>query len=170
MVSARPAPPRAVLLMGVAGSGKTTIGRQLAAALRWTFRDADDFHPPANIAKMAAGIPLTDADRVPWLRALHGVIAASLDRDEPLVVACSALRQRYRAILTDGLQDVHLVHLHGDYEVILSRLQQRQGHFMKPALLDSQFAALEPPGDALRVDVSESPETIIAHIRSALSL
>lgn len=170
MVSAPSGAPRAIVLMGVAGSGKTTIGRQLAAALGWTFRDADDFHPPGNIAKMAAGIPLADADRVPWLRALHSALAASLARDDRLIVACSALRHRYRVILLEGLPDVRLVHLRGDYETILGRLQQRQGHFMKPAMLESQFATLEVPEDALAVDVAAAPETIVAHIRSALSL
>lgn len=170
MAPAPSALPRAIILMGVAGCGKTTIGRQLAADLGWTFRDADDFHPPANIAKMAAGTPLADADREPWLRALRACIDASLARGESLVLACSALRAGYRSILSEGRTDVHLVHLRGDYELIRSRLQQRQGHYMRAVMLESQFATLEPPENALTISIDASPETIVAQIRSALSL
>lgn len=170
MVPADSAVTRAIVLMGVAGSGKTTIGRQLAATLGWEFHDADDFHPAANVAKMAAGTPLTDADREPWLRAIRSCIDASIARGDSVVIACSALRAAYRVILTAGRDDVRVVHLSGDYRLILDRLQQRQGHFMRPAMLESQFATLEAPTDALTVSVDDTPDAIVATIRSALSL
>jgi len=159
-----------VLLMGVAGSGKTTIGRILAAALGWGFRDADEFHPPANVAKMGAGLPLDDRDRGPWLAAIRAHIEEKLARDENAVVTCSALKESYRrAVVVDGLQ-VKLVHLTGDPALIAQRLNARRGHFMKPAMLQSQFEALEAPHGALVVDVAPPPEVIVAQIRAALSL
>jgi carbohydrate kinase (thermoresistant glucokinase family) len=154
--------------MGVAGSGKTTIGRRLAAELGWTFRDADAFHPPANIAKMTRGAPLDDADRQPWLAAIRKFIAETLARGGQAVVTCSALKENYRRILVSDRTHVKLVHLAGDYDLILRRLEQRQGHFMKPAMLRSQFESLEPPGDALNVDIAQSPAAIVAQIRHAI--
>lgn len=160
--------PLVIVLMGVAGSGKTTIGHELAAALGWSYRDADAFHPPANVAKMSAGIPLTDADREPWLEAIRAHIDGCLARGENAVVSCSALRERYRRVLTDGTNQVQLVHLAGDYGLILQRLEHRQGHFMKPEMLQSQFAALEAPTDALTVDIALPPAAIVAEIRRTL--
>jgi len=162
--------PTIVVLMGVAGSGKTTIGQKLAAELGWPFRDADEFHPAANIAKMAAGIPLEDEDRRPWLDALRSYIRRMVASGQGAVVTCSALRERYRAVLTDGLSAVRLVHLAGDFNLILARLGARSGHFMKPEMLESQFATLESPQNALTIDVAQSPDAIVAEIRTSLSL
>ena len=158
-----------VLLMGVAGSGKTTIGRQLAVELGWKFADADDFHPPANVAKMSAGVPLDDSDRAPWLAAIRLYIDARLERNENAVVTCSALKEKHRAVLLGPAPGVKLVYLHGTRELLWSRISARQGHFMKPAMLDSQLATLEEPVDALAIDIAQSPEQIIAGIRSALA-
>lgn len=162
--------PTVIVLMGVAGSGKTTIGRQLAATLGWPFRDADEFHPATNVAKMAAGIPLSDEDRKPWLAQIRDYIDEKLDRHESAIVTCSALREAYRQVLTQGRPEVKLVYLAGDYDLILERLGQRTGHFMKPAMLQSQFSTLEVPHGALTVDIRQSPAAIVAAIRNALSL
>jgi gluconokinase len=159
-----------VVLMGVAGCGKTTVGQKLAAALGWSFRDADEFHPPANIAKMAAGVPLDDADREPWLAAIRAHIAETLARGENAVVTCSALKARYREAVVPDPARVKLVHLHGSYDQILERLRARPGHFMKPAMLQSQFADLEVPTDALTLDVSRAPEELVAAIRQTFGL
>jgi gluconokinase len=157
-----------VVLMGVAGSGKTTIGRQLAAELGWNFADADDFHPPANVAKMTAGIPLDDTDRAPWLAAIRLYIDARVDRRENAVVTCSALKEKHRAVLLSGSPDVKLVYLRGTRELLWTRISGREGHFMKPAMLDSQLATLEEPVNALVVDIAPSPQEIIADIRAAI--
>jgi carbohydrate kinase (thermoresistant glucokinase family) len=162
--------PRVIVLMGVAGSGKTTIGLKLAGGLHWKFRDADEFHPPENVAKMSAGSPLTDRDRAPWLAAIRRYIDERLAGGESAVVTCSALREDYRRLLVADPTKVKLVHLAGDYALILRRLAERQGHFMKPEMLQSQFAALETPHDALTIDVALSPDAIVAEIRQALSL
>lgn len=159
-----------IIVMGVTGSGKTTVGMHLAEALGWRFHDADDFHPPANKAKMNAGVPLTDDDRWPWLRALRAVIEQALAEDSSAVVTCSALKQAYRAVLSDGLAGVKYVHLTGDTRVLAARLADRRGHFMNPALLDSQVATLEPPADALDVDVALTPAEQIAFIRASLGI
>ncbi len=162
-------PPVVVLLMGVAGSGKTTVGMKLAADLGWEFRDADDFHPPENVAKMSAGTPLTDADRAPWLAAIRAYIAQSLARGESAVVTCSALKQAYRDAAIPDPQRVKLVHLAGDFSTILARMEQRQ-HFMKPAMLQSQFETLEPPAEALTVDITRTPDEIVADIRRTIGV
>ena len=162
--------PVVVLLMGVAGSGKTTVGTHLAAELGWSFRDADDFHPPENIAKMGAGTPLTDDDRAPWLAAIRHHIAGTLARGESGVVTCSALRERYRTAATPSTGRVRLVHLTGNFELIHGRMQARTDHFMKPEMLQSQFAALEQPADALSLDVTRSPADLVGEIRRDLAL
>ena len=159
-----------ILVMGVAGSGKTTVGRALATTLGWSFRDADEFHPPANVAKMSAGLPLDDADRTPWLAAIRAHIEACLARDESAVVTCSALKEKYRAQLVADPARVRVAHLTGSPELLAERLASRRDHFMKPAMLASQFAALEPPRDALTVDIAEPPDKLVAHIRKAFSL
>jgi len=161
-------PPVAVVLMGVAGCGKTTVGSQLAAELGWSFRDADAFHPAANIAKMSAGVPLTDADRAPWLAAIRAHLEAALARGESAVVTCSALRASYRAAALPAEGRVLLVHLAGDYDLIHARMQSRPDHFMKPEMLRSQFATLETPADALTLDIRRSPAELVAEIRRAL--
>jgi gluconokinase len=154
-----------IVLMGVAGSGKTTIGRKLAAELGWQFYDADDFHPRSNVEKMSRGIPLDDADRTPWLEALHELFMNCLARDESAVVACSALKESYRKCLLID-ERVKLFYLKGDYELIESRLRNRHGHFMSPQMLDSQFAALEEPERATHIDISSTPDEIVRMIRS----
>ena len=159
-----------VIVMGVAGSGKTTIGRRLAEALGWQFREGDDLHPPANLQKMAAGAPLTDADRLPWLAELRRLIERCLAAGDDAVIACSALKASYREILAGGLDGVRFVHLAGSPELIRERLAHRPGHFMKAGMLDSQLADLEPPEDALTVDVAGSPEEIVAEIRRRLGV
>jgi len=158
-----------VLLMGVAGSGKTTIGRQLADELGWKFADADDFHPPANVAKMSAGIPIDDTDRAPWLAAIRRYMNARLSAGENAVVTCSALKEKHRAVLLGGTSDVKLVYLRGTREVLWSRISGRTGHFMKPAMLDSQLTALEEPVNAITIDIDQSPAQLIADIRSAVA-
>ena len=158
-----------VVLMGVSGSGKTVVGEALAADLGWPFFDGDDFHPPANVAKMAAGTPLTDADRWPWLDRLAAQMAAVNERGADAVLACSALKQAYRERL-GGAGDVHFVHLRGDYATIAARLAARAHRYMPPTLLASQFETLEEPVAAIVVDVRDSVPEQIAKIRAALRL
>jgi gluconokinase len=158
-----------ILLMGVTGSGKTTVGQALAESLHWQFADADDFHPPANVAKMRAGIPLDDADRAPWLAALRTEIGTWLRTGTNVVLACSALKQAYRDELVVD-PEVRVVYLRGGSELIAERLKERHGHYMDPQLLPSQFAALEEPQRALVVDVDAGVPDIVGQIRAALSL
>ncbi|HLL16865.1 MAG TPA: gluconokinase [Pyrinomonadaceae bacterium] len=154
-----------IVLMGVAGSGKTTIGRALAAKLGWKFYDADDFHPPANVAKMARGIPLDDADRLPWLETLRALVRSGLERGERAVLACSALKADHRAcLLLDGR--VKLAYLKGNFDLIQERLAARRGHFMSAAMLESQFAALEEPAREFHIDISGTPDEIVRAIRA----
>jgi gluconokinase len=153
-----------IILMGVAGSGKTTVGKALAKQLGWDFYDADDFHPRENITKMASGVPLTDADRVPWLATLHQLITSSLEANRPGVLACSALKERYRQQLLEGNKGVKIVYLKGSYDLIWSRMAQRGAHYMKPQMLQSQFEALEEPTNALTIDISLPMENIVREI------
>jgi gluconokinase len=158
-----------IVIMGVTGSGKTTIGKQLAANLGWRYYDADDFHPFANIQKMTNGHPLTDVDRRPWLESLRDLIRESLQRNENSVLACSALKRSYRDhLLID--ERVKLVYLKGDQDLIQNRLDQRRGHYMDPKLLASQFDILEEPGRAVQVDIASSPEEIVQTIVGRLHL
>jgi len=150
--------------MGVSGCGKSTIGKLLAERLSCPFLDADEFHPPANVAKMAAGTPLDDADRKPWLELLNGKLRAH----ETAVLACSALKDSYRQTLSKGLDDCRFVHLRGSVELIRSRLAERKHRYMPASLLDSQFAALEAPADAINVDITRPPERCAAAIADAL--
>lgn len=162
-----------IVLMGVSGSGKTTVGKVLAEQLGWTFLEGDDFHPPGNVAKMRAGEPLTDADRKPWLTDLRERIDAAIARGENAVLACSALKDAYRDYLEKHEPDpdcVRYVYLHGSEDVIRKRLEARKGHYMNPKLLHSQFAALEAPTDALRVEVTGAPEQIAGEIRRGLGV
>ncbi len=158
-----------IVMMGVTGSGKTTIGRQLSTELGWKYYDADDFHPPFNVEKMSAGIPLDDADRIPWLETLRELVRNCLARGENAVLACSALKASYRQYLLMN-ENVRLVHLQGDYELIQGRLRSRRGHFMNPALLDSQFATLEETEPNVQVDISLSPDEIVKRIRKRLQI
>ena len=147
--------------MGVSGSGKTTLGKALAQRLGWDFFDADDFHPPANIVKMAAGVPLSDSDRAPWLAALHEQLLSTLKAGRHPVLACSALKDKYRAQLLEGMDGIAIIYLKGSYDLIFSRMSIREGHYMKPEMLRSQFDALEEPKDAVVLDVEMSLEEMI---------
>ena len=163
----REARPLILVMMGVAGSGKTTIARTLAERLGWRFQEGDALHPPANVAKMSAGTPLTDDDRWPWLHAIAAVIGTWRAEGASGIVTCSALKRAYRDILVGGHPDVRIVHLAGDKALIAARMAARQGHFMPTALLDSQFATLEPPGaeeNPLVVGIGPEPEAIVAEI------
>ena len=159
-----------IVLMGVSGAGKTTVGRLLAEALGAEFAEGDAYHPPENVEKMRRGIPLDDADRWPWLEILATQIDRWLAAGKTVVLACSALKQRYRDVLAKGRPEVRFVHLEGDKALIRMRLDARRGHYMPPTLLDSQFAALEPPADAITVDVAGTPEAIVRAIIEMLGL
>ncbi len=156
-----------VIVMGTTGSGKTTIGNLLAKRMGWEFVDGDDFHPAANVEKMKHGIPLTDADREPWLRALHDKIVEWSAEKRNVVLACSALRQSYREELRAS-PDVKFVYLKGSYEQFSQRVLARKGHFAKQDLLASQFAALEEPAEAITVDATPTPEEIVSEVRRRL--
>lgn len=153
-----------VLLMGVAGTGKTTVGQALAQALGWSYHEADDFHSPAAKAKMGRGVPLDDDDRAPWLAAIRAAIDACAARGENAVFTCSALKEKYRHVLRDGRPEVRLVFLRGDRALLEQRLAARPGHYMKAGMLDSQLAILEPPADALTLDVDRPPGQLVAAI------
>lgn len=163
-------PPRAIVVMGVAGSGKTTVGELLAHELGWRFDDADAFHPPENIAKMSAGTPLDDTDRAPWLAAIRRHLDDCIARREGAVVTCSALKQKYRDVLLQNNPHTALVYLQGTREQLWERISGRKNHFMKPAMLDSQLVALEEPADALTLNIAPTPPELVASIRRQLSL
>lgn len=157
----------AVVVMGVSGSGKSTVGAALARRLGWRFEDGDGFHPPANVAKMKAGHPLDDADRRPWLEAIAAEIARVAAGRGHIVIACSALKRAYRDILIDGRTDARIVFLDGDQALIAARLAKRKGHFMPPGLLASQFATLEPPAPGehvITVPIDADVESIVDDI------
>jgi len=157
-----------VIVMGVSGSGKTTLGERLAARLGCAFVDADDHHPAENVAKMAAGVALEDADRWPWLDRLNQLLHADSERGASVVLACSALKQAYRARLCAGIDDCRLVYLKGSIEQIRARLAERQHRYMPASLLESQFAALEAPQDAITVEVAEPLGHGVQQVLSAL--
>ncbi len=150
-----------IIVMGVSGSGKTTVGRLLAGRLGWDFHDGDDLHPLENVFKMASGVPLTDDDRRPWLETIGQVMRASDEAGREAVIACSALRKAYRDYLMVQSPVVRLVYLRGDRDTILARMKSRSDHFMPADLLDSQFEVLEEPKDAIVADISKSPEEIV---------
>jgi gluconokinase len=154
--------------MGVAGAGKTLIGRALSAHLSWPFFDADEFHSESNIAKMRAGTPLEPADRAAWLEAIRAALLRVDRAGGNAVLACSALRGPFRAALRQGLRDVRFVYLKADPELIRARVASRSGHFMPVALVDSQFATLEEPEDALVIDASKPPALIVDEIKRAV--
>jgi gluconokinase len=164
--------PCALILMGVSGSGKTTIGERLAARMSWRYEDADTFHPASNVAKMSAGQPLTDHDRWPWLKAIAAEIDRACTAGERVVIGCSALRRVYRDVLVHGRDDVRFIYLDGTQAMIADRLGQRKGHFMPPGLLASQFQTLEPPTPderAVTVSIDAQVEVIVDRIISQLS-
>jgi len=158
-----------ILLMGVSGSGKTAVGTLLASQLGWEFADGDDYHPAANVEKMRNGIPLTDADRAPWLETLRALIAGWIAAGENAVLACSALKRTYRENLQIG-PEVQAVYLRGTPQLLRQRLRTRIGHFMTERMLESQLAALEEPEDAVVVDVDRAPARIVAEILARLGL
>lgn len=159
-----------VILIGVTGSGKTTVGRALADRLEWRFCDADDLHDPENIERMRRNEPLDDNSREPWLARVRAVIEHAKRHSSAIVIACSALKARYREYLSKDLRGIRFVFLSGDKALLRERLEQRRGHFAGPALLESQCAALEPPTDALTVDVSLPVDAIVDLIVADLRL
>jgi gluconokinase len=161
--------PRAVVVMGVAGSGKTTVGRVLASQLSWRFQDADDLHSPENVARMRQGLPLDDASREPWLARVRAVIDEARKNRQGLVVACSALKERYRVVLSNGIPDLRFVFLDADRELLRKRLTSRQSHFAGAVLLDSQLEALERPAEALRLDASRPLDELVRAVIADLS-
>ncbi|MEN5081482.1 gluconokinase [Bosea sp. TWI1241] len=168
-----PLPPAVIVVMGVASSGKTSLGERLAERLGWPFRDADSFHPPENVAKMSAGTPLTDVDRKPWLAAIAAWIDDLRASGRNGIVTCSALKKAYRDVILGDRPDVALVYLKGSRELIGARMAARQHHFMPPSLLDSQFATLEEPGpeeNPLVVTVEATREAIVEQVVSELRL
>jgi len=150
--------------MGVAGSGKSTLGKPLAQKLGWDFFDADEYHSAENIAKMTAGVPLTDSDRIPWLAALNQQLVSTLEANRHPILACSALKDKYRTLLLDGLEEMAVIYLKGSYDDIWYRLVSRQGHYMKENMLQGQFLALEEPDHALVLDVSLPVEDMLEKI------
>lgn len=159
-----------IILMGVSGAGKTTVGKALARDLGWRFYEGDNFHPQRNVAKMTEGIPLTDADRRPWLAALHDLISDTLARGESAVLTCSALKETYRQRLLAGNEGAVVVWLRGDYDLIRERLRERESHFMKAGMLQSQFEALEAPQEAIVVNVDGSVAEIVRKIRQRVGV
>ncbi len=157
-----------ILLMGVAGAGKTTVGKLLASELGWDFADADDYHPAANVEKMRDGIPLTDADRAPWLETLRSLIAGWISAGKNTVLACSALRRAYREALRIA-PDMQIVYLKITPELLQQRLRARRGHFMTEQMIESQLAALEEPECAVVIDADQSPAQIVKEIRTWLA-
>ena len=158
-----------VIVMGVVGAGKTTVGRLLAEQSGWEFADADDFHPPSNVEKIRHGISLNDDDRKPWLDSLRKAITQWIDEQRNVVLACSALKRSYRQELDVG-PEVRFVYLKGSADLIADRLRSRQGHFAGEQILASQFADLEEPNEAVTVQIAATPEQIVAEIRKKLGL
>ncbi|MDP1581012.1 MAG: gluconokinase [Candidatus Didemnitutus sp.] len=161
-------PSRILLITGVAGSGKSTIGQTAAITLGWPYFEADDFHSVANKAKMASGTPLNDTDRAPWLAAIRAKIDEVRAADQCAVFTCSALKESYRHVLMHNAPEVVLVYLSGDFDTIAQRVGQRAGHYMKSDMVRSQFAALEPPQGALTLDVAQTPEALVAQVLAAV--
>lgn len=165
--------PVVLVLMGVSGSGKTTVARLIADRLHWAFEEGDALHPPANVAKMAAGHPLDDDDRAPWLAKVADWVDARLDAGESGVITCSALKRKYRALIDRRGERVEFVYLHGSRDLVASRLAHRQGHFMPSSLLASQFETLEEPAadePVIRVEIGATPQAIADAVLHALGL
>lgn len=159
-----------VVLMGVSGVGKTTLGEVLARRTGWRLYDADEFHSAQNIEKMRNGIALQDADRWPWLDRMNALLLQKQAEHESVLLACSALKQKYRDRLGNGCRDLHWIYLKGDFDLIRSRLESRKNHYMKAGLLESQFAALEEPRDAIVVDVAQPPDALANQVLSELKI
>lgn len=160
---------QAFIIMGVSGSGKSSVADLLAKELACEYFDADNFHPEANVNKMSQGMPLNDTDRQPWLERLHKLIHDTLNKDKSLTLACSALKQSYRNTLKGNLKNVIFVHLDGSFDLINARMQARAGHFMKAEMLKSQFEALEAPKNAITVSIAQPVEKIVARIIETLT-
>lgn len=158
-----------IVLIGPMGCGKTTIGKELSKKLEWRFEDGDDYHPPENVAKMGAGIPLNDSDRQPWLTILHDLIQECLQQGEPMILACSALKKKYRGLLGINQKDVVSVYLQGSRDLLAQRIESRTHRYMKKDLLDSQLATLEEPKSGLIVDIADTPKTIVEVIADRLT-
>ncbi len=158
------------IIMGVSGCGKSTVAKLLAEKLGWDFYDADDFHPPENIKKMAGGIPLNDSDRAPWLASLNEVLGTNLKTGNHPVLACSALKRSYREELRWGNDGLKTIYLKGSYTLIWARISKRQAHYMKPNMLKSQFDTLEEPVDALVIEINLSPEEIVEKVIDTFQL
>jgi gluconokinase len=161
--------PEFIIIMGVAGSGKTTVGKALADKLGWDFYDADDFHPPTNVEKMANNMPLTDDDRIPWLDSLNVLISSCLKKNRPGVLACSALKERYRQILLTNNPNVLIVYLQGNYDLILARMSARTGHYMQTSMLQGQFDALEEPSNAITLDIAVPINILVESILNSIN-
>lgn len=157
-----------LIVMGVSGSGKTTVGRELAQALGWSFIEGDDLHTRSNVEKMAHGIPLTDQDRQPWLQAIRDRISELLAAGQSAVISCSALKKSYRDFLTAGCGEVGFIYLKGSFELMRERLAKRKGHYMPVDLLASQFKDLQEPDDAIVVDVNQASDAIVLQLQQAL--
>ena len=156
--------------MGVAGAGKTTVGKLLSEELGWPFYEGDGFHPPSNVEKMSRGAPLSDEDRWPWLDEIHSLVERLIDQGQDAVLTCSALKQSYRDRLQQDAAQVEFVYLKGDYNTVWERVLTRTGHFMRAGMLVSQFQAMEEPEDALTVEITQEPRAMVREIRTALSL
>ena len=159
-----------IILMGVSGAGKSTIGQCLAKDLGWSLYEGDDFHPKANIEKMAGGIALSDEDRSAWLTKLAKLIHELRQSAQSAVITCSALKQAYREKLAGDSTNIRFVYLRGSYDLVLERLKKRQGHYMRAGLLKSQFDILEEPEQALTIEITQEPDVIVRQIRQALGL
>ena len=161
---------KVIVVMGVSGSGKTSVGSELAQRVGWQFFDGDDFHPPQNVQKMAQGTPLNDADRIPWLETLQKLIHTQISQGNSIVLACSALKASYREILCKNNPEVMFVHLAGDFQLIADRMRERSDHYMQANMLESQFATLEVPADAWSVSVDQPVANIVEEILQSLGL
>jgi gluconokinase len=170
MKQTQPSSPIALILIGVSGCGKTSVGNQLSKVINWPFYDGDDFHPSENIAKMSQGIPLNDDDRHPWLVSLHNLIAEHLGSGRSLILACSALKTKYRCILASGNPGTIFVYLKGNFDLIIGRIQARAIHYMKAEMLRSQFEVLEEPVGAVVIDITQNLDSITQEIITQLNL
>lgn len=157
---------QAIILMGVSGCGKTTVGKMLSDRLGWVYVEGDEIHPPENVRKMANGVPLDDQDRLPWLKRINALLQEKQAEGASIIVSCSALKRAYRGILAQGVENLIFVYLAGDYETIFERMRSRDPHYMKADMLRSQFEALEPPGamEALEISIDQPVEQIVERI------
>lgn len=161
---------KAIVLMGVSGCGKTALGKILSQKVNASFIEGDEYHPSSNINKMSNGIPLDDNDRLPWLMILRDLISEHIAQDKPLIMSCSALKEKYRQILRGENNNIVFIYLRGSYDMIYTRMQKRTGHYMKPGMLQSQFDALEEPLDAITVDIDRDIDSIVQDVIEKLGI